>query len=1462
MAQEQNKPEVAYVRMNLSGDPSTFEEGEYAYMLNGIMEDGDGSDPFGVSIGGTILVGVLPDGYIKIGQLNIAHQLTVIWCVNPTTGDSEIGWIDEEYKYHTKVSDKDLNFHIDHQVKAKFKTNYKGDRILYWVDDLRNDIRTMNFDSPPFVRTLVNGQIVTTTKLDLDQMKLFKNYSQPRVTIDSVPSNGILPAALYYVITQYADAKGNGLTAWGFLNGPVPIYRDSLDISYEFLSGSEPETPTNKAIRILLSGQDLSFSYINIGIIRIMNGVPEGFRMLSPVTITQSEYIFTGAPNLMVPADLNELLAPPVVYATGKTLDESDGSLVIGNLKDKAKYNYQQHFNNVQMLWQVTRRKLNTKPGNFKNPLNTMLQKTYRFDEAYAIGMVIEFTDGTYSDNIIFPARRANMNSKGVSINRPVDAFGQPLQQLRWDTSPVQNNADIYETTSQPRWKIYNTATYEGTLMPVGQTEGLAEFGELGYYESTDRYPNDPTVWGTNAGQPIRIPRMPDSTILHLHNGANLNRDTGEYPSVNLLGLRFPNLDQLVNALPADIKKQIKGYRIIRSDRTYSKSVVASGMLFNCMLHDFRQKGTDDPDIRLVPNFPLNDTRPNPYILDRTNIDANGITIAPKRGNGNYTNTSFTFISPDTAFNKTVLAASELKINGEIYGKGQAQHFYLRPFPKLEGSSGGSKGNALAGAIVGWYNNYKLPRIGNTRRRILSSLYAPADTQVAAGSVGSPLYNIGRESTVFVSVDKPVAGTIIVDQSRFTLNNAPLDIVKDDEKMNCNPDRKVKRTVSAHYVTLKNNLVNQYGNVQDFRFIDTGFTDQHVKAGVAIYGGDTFVGAFSQKRMVNLFSDIQDWIEAPDNADGMDNFAFMNIPGTEWYYRNVDKPQKDSITMCAKDNSGFNSDDLGYVPMMFYGVPLFFTESDINLDLRLPGVSNEDTYYPNMNGGSVTLANWLNVKGINVDNQFRHNPDYSFISDLKVFTPVDPLFDPKNNKVTHFNTRAIRSLRSQPEDISDNWQIFKPLDYYDFKKSAGDLIDIRYIGNGRTLFRMEKALFEANLYDSLQTGLGKEIQLGSGRLFANDPIEKFFTDQGIAGTMSQWACDVTDSGVFMVDAANRKVYTYVGGQLDDLTRYKAADWLWKHMELSLKRQLPAIPGDNPANPEGTGYISQWDSTTDSWILTKKDYEFINYADYTSATYDNGRILVKGEPVSVHDRDMFINRSFTLIFRPKNKGWISFESFIPDSYLARANEVFSFTTENGDCGMNKHHQSNIGNFYGKQYPFIVELNTKLSDIQQQATSSFSFVTRAYRRENQYVREINKTFQKMMVFNDFQNSGMMNMVLLDENKLSTRYKPLKTANEFREVPLKLFNGVYNVSDFYDVYTGGPYPPFSDNWNNADYVRDYPIDKVLIDSMMDYGRHYSKAAPFRGHWIRVRLIYDDPGDVKLLLKMGMLRTRGSYP
>jgi hypothetical protein len=290
-----------------------------------------------------------------------------------------------------------------------------------------------------------------------------------------------------------------------------------------------------------------------------------------------------------------------------------------------------------------------------------------------------------------------------VPKNSGGSATGSDLYYRSFAT-PVEITTGNCEKT---RWSVYNTATVlGGALEPYKDCEeNCWQYGDFAYWESSEKYPNNPDIWGSLCGLPIRHHRFPDSVITHIHDGENGALDYSKNNYIFPIGVKVDH-DSIRTAIAQAVtdgiiteedSAKIKGYRIVRGNRFQHKSVVAKGLLYD-MNHYKRKLDGDYFDNQPVyfANYPYNDVRSNPFITDdfrnyKTHDKEVGSDlpfIFDKR---------YTFHSPDTHFSEPTVG-DRIKLETVEYGmsegyftksKKQARQKFLSDTAYMLAFSGG-----------------------------------------------------------------------------------------------------------------------------------------------------------------------------------------------------------------------------------------------------------------------------------------------------------------------------------------------------------------------------------------------------------------------------------------------------------------------------------------------------------------------------------------------------------------------------------------------------------------------------------------------------------------------------------------------------------------------------------------------------------------------------------------------------
>jgi hypothetical protein len=259
----------------------------------------------------------------------------------------------------------------------------------------------------------------------------------------------------------------------------------------------------------------------------------------------------------------------------------------------------------------------------------------------------------------------------------PKNAAGSAVDAELYYRTFVTPTESSVEGCDRERWEVYNTGSIiSAPHQPYKDCEETCwEYGEFAYWESTEKYPNNPEIWGDLCGQPIRHPKFPDSLITHIHDGLNASVDYTKNNMIYPIGIKVDHdsvraaIDQAITdgIITEEDKLRIKGYKIVRGNRFGNKSVVAKGLLYD--VNQYRRKrGSSyfDNEQIYYSNYPYNDLRPDPFITDDfRNYDDHNTErgsdlpfIFSKR---------YTFHSPDTHFSEPFIG-TKLTLETAEYG--------------------------------------------------------------------------------------------------------------------------------------------------------------------------------------------------------------------------------------------------------------------------------------------------------------------------------------------------------------------------------------------------------------------------------------------------------------------------------------------------------------------------------------------------------------------------------------------------------------------------------------------------------------------------------------------------------------------------------------------------------------------------------------------------------------------------
>jgi len=617
---------------------------------------------------------------------------------------------------------------------------------------------------------------------------------------------------------------------------------------------------------------------------------------------------------------------------------------------------------------------------------------------------------------------------------------------------------------------------------------------------------------------------------------------------------------------------------------------------------------------------------------------------------------------------------------------------------------------------------------GMKQRELDICQYLIPGFQSAGETQGITINNFQRESSVYTKTKSTLSplpypnktpnlvvggSSIINDTSRFILSQTG----------SCaTPEKLQDINVVSYYGSIKNISPNQWGQLYSYNTIDTGF--QRIFNAITsdqpdvVFGGDTFISKFAFKTKLPFFIDNR--VNAPDDSDiyydELGNVAYPKF----WYsarsilsdylppdgkpaIRNIisvkahnfdcpnDPPALEATTTTTSTTttsktgssvpSSITSSYSGKMYLFAYGIPYYYVESSINVDLRQATNNLEGDFYPHVGRGIPD--NWLQetVVPILFDNTYTYNVTYSKQNKENFFSHL-PIDWNNDQCYTNYPFRAIYSdpQQSYTDNKVNSWLTYSPLSYFDFPQNYGELVSLDGIQNKAILARFENKSLLYNSLLTVNTSNPQAAYLGNPSLFKGAPPVDFAeTDLGYVGSQNKMLLKIPQ-GQVTIDAKRGQVFlvTGIGGQIMDLSAFGSGlnRFFTDHLAFEILRYYPDVNTDNHFN--GCGLHGVYDSKFDRVIISKLDYipqvNMIGVVKYDAALqqfYINKTVgvapyqTIVREYVNLTDIKYFCNKSWTLSFNMNTKSWVSFHSYIPNFYIAENNFFYSGLNEGCD-----------------------------------------------------------------------------------------------------------------------------------------------------------------------------------------------------
>lgn len=657
--------------------------------------------------------------------------------------------------------------------------------------------------------------------------------------------------------------------------------------------------------------------------------------------------------------------------------------------------------------------------------------------------------------------------------------------------------------------------------------------------------------------------------------------------------------------------------------------------------------------------------------------------------------------------------------------------------------------------------NYRY-RINNLKRGKLAVLRTTRGD--AAKSLGGPHYLLSG-STAGIDTSMMTVGV-----ANATGNLSGFDNDKKDDLFT-NP-------IASHYVGIKYNIKNQYGQLDSVQQIvaspceqkldfmsttgenavaetdygaDCGLTSFKIKktSTPAFFGGDTYVNRFTEKNVMPFF---YNWLHnVPDNIE-FNYFLNQMIPTprfgansqpwdvSDFNMTNAISALKSSNTTISGNGllptSYYNLDNKNYdrttnktgnYPGSFYpkdsyfyiascGIRDFFVESEVLVDFREEGTFDWQHPYSKYKRTDLEALFNANPEILAKGNYYGY--DYSLSASRFIFNQ-------------YFSAGYLQARDYDPEvaelcysfypnrimySLPKEWLLYLPDNKQDFKSKINSVKNFARTGMFITFTNDSPLIYQG--VEQLQLDSGTSVTIGDGALFSQGPQNVVVAEKAYeyGSAQSKYGVISTPAGMYYISQNQGKVFAYQGG-LKEISQNGMKWWFTEFLPFKLLKSFPDYPHtDNPV--AGISCTGGFDNDNGVLYFSKRDFKLRD--QYEGLTTYNSS-----------DDTFYIDNGTSAPYKAKLGNPLYFEdaswtvSYDPKSefWISFHDWHPTFIMPNRNVfhtikgnGIWKHSANcnDYCNYYGVQYPFEIEF--PILNVQNVSTlKGIEYYLECYRRD---------------------------------------------------------------------------------------------------------------------------------------------------
>ena len=236
-----------------------------------------------------------------------------------------------------------------------------------------------------------------------------------------------------------------------------------------------------------------------------------------------------------------------------------------------------------------------------------------------------------------------------------------------------------------------------------------------------------------------------------------------------------------------------------------------------------------------------------------------------------------------------------------------------------------------------------------------------------------------------------------------------------------------------------------------------------------------------------------------------------------------------------------------------------------------------------------------------------------------------------------------------------------------------------------------------------------------------------------------------------------------------------------------------------------------------------------------------------------------NHSWTMSYYLKKQEWIGWHPYLPDFYFHVQEKFYGW--KNGLAEIYKFNRPNhYRTFFETTYPFIVEMVDNSDPLRTKVTDHLLFQTEAkkFDIEAQEYFDQDVTFSKVLLYNTFQISGVMNIIKKANEASNYLMQQTKNNSMTGSIILDRNERDWTINNLRDMRVDNTAPMFIRNY--ADLQANYYIDKIVNASVIDLNKDWTQQESFRDKFLVVRFIFDTFVDTRLIFNFSAFNKKPS--